>query len=48
MEWQSMLASVLGGDILKGESSRIGLDRPGMKCLGKGWDKASGGRFELA
>lgn len=28
MEWQSMLASVLGGEILKGEKSRIGGERP--------------------
>lgn len=28
LEWQSMLASVLGGEILKGEKSRIGGERP--------------------
>jgi mitogen-activated protein kinase kinase kinase len=28
LEWQSMLASVLGGDILRGESSRIGVEVP--------------------
>lgn len=28
LEWQTMLASVLGGEILKGESSRIGVERP--------------------
>lgn len=29
LEWRSMLASVLSGDVLRGESSRIGLDKPG-------------------
>lgn len=29
LEWRSMLSSVLSGDILRGESSRIGLDKPG-------------------
>ncbi len=28
IEWQTMLASVLGGEILKGEKSRIGGERP--------------------
>lgn len=29
LEWRSMLSSVLSGDVLRGESSRIGLDKPG-------------------
>lgn len=33
LEWQSMLASVLSGDIVQGESSRIGVDRPGDEIL---------------
>lgn len=35
MEWQSMLASVLGGDILRGESSRIGVELPSGKTYRK-------------
>jgi mitogen-activated protein kinase kinase kinase len=35
LEWQSMLASVLSGDILQGESSRIGMDRPGDEVFRK-------------
>lgn len=35
LEWQSMLASVLSGDILQGESSRIGVDRPGDEIFRK-------------
>ncbi|KLT38447.1 hypothetical protein CC85DRAFT_331610 [Cutaneotrichosporon oleaginosum] len=35
LEWQSMLASVLGGDILKGESSRIGVERPSNETYRK-------------
>lgn len=29
VEWRSMLSSVLSGDVLRGESSRIGVDKPG-------------------
>ncbi|WOO76993.1 MAP kinase kinase kinase wis4 [Vanrija pseudolonga] len=35
LEWQSMLASVLGGDILRGESSRIGVERPSSESFRK-------------
>lgn len=35
LEWQSMLASVLGGDILRGESSRIGVERPSSETYRK-------------
>ncbi|BEJ11012.1 hypothetical protein CspHIS471_0104340 [Cutaneotrichosporon sp. HIS471] len=35
LEWQSMLASVLGGDILRGESSRIGVERPSNETYRK-------------
>ncbi|GMK58423.1 hypothetical protein CspeluHIS016_0504550 [Cutaneotrichosporon spelunceum] len=35
LEWQSMLASVLGGDILRGERSRIGVERPSNETYRK-------------
>ena len=35
LEWQSMLASVLGGDILRGESSRIGVELPSNESFRK-------------
>ncbi|KAK4687808.1 mitogen-activated protein kinase kinase kinase, partial [Tremellales sp. Uapishka_1] len=33
LEWQTMLASVLGGEILKGESSRIGPEKTGDEAF---------------
>ena len=35
LEWQTMLASVLGGEILKGEKSRIGGERPSNETFRK-------------
>jgi mitogen-activated protein kinase kinase kinase len=35
VEWQTMLASVLGGEILKGESSRIGVEKPSNETFRK-------------
>ncbi|KAL7419864.1 Suppressor of Sensor Kinase (SLN1) [Cryptotrichosporon argae] len=35
LEWQSMLGSVLLGDILRGESSRIGVERPSSETYRK-------------
>lgn len=35
LEWQNMLASVLAGDVLQGESSRIGVDQSGDEVFRK-------------